>query len=97
MGKIKNIWETIGRHKYLITILCFLVIICFLDQNNLLLRVRHHYQINELKKEIDHYTLIRDQSVKGLQELANDSNNLERIAREKYGMHLPDEEVFIIK
>ena len=97
MGKIKNIWEAIGRHKYLITLLGFLLIICFLDQNNLLLRLRHHHQINELEREIKHYTQIRDESVKGLQELANDSNNLERIAREKYGMHLPDEEVFIIK
>ena len=40
---------------------------------------------------------MRDECIKGLQELANDSNNLERIAREKYGMHLPNEEVFIIE
>ena len=97
MGKIKDIWKAAGRHKYLITILSFLVIICFLDQNNLMLRVRHHYQIRELEKEIEHYTQIRDHSVQGLQELANDSNNLERIAREKYGMHLPNEEVFIFE
>jgi cell division protein FtsB len=50
-----------------------------------------------LKNEIEYYTTLRDQSLKGLQELANDSNNLERIAREKYGMHLPNEEVFIIE
>ena len=97
MKKIRNIWEAIKRRKYLITILGFLLIICFLDQNNLMLRLRHHYQIRELQKEIDHYTLMRDRSVQGLQELANDSNNLERIAREKYGMHLPNEEVFIIE
>ena len=97
MNKIKNIFGAIRRHKYLVTILGFLLIICFLDQNNLMLRLRHHYQIRELQKEIDHYTLMRDRSVQGLQELANDSNNLERIAREKYGMHLPNEEVFIIK
>jgi hypothetical protein len=40
---------------------------------------------------------MRDQSVQGLLELANDSKNLEHIAREKYGMHLPNEEVFIIE
>ena len=97
MGKIKKIWEVIKGHKYFITVLGFLLIICFLDQSNLMLRLRHQYQIRELRKEIDHYTLIRDESVKGLQELANDSNNLERIAREKYGMHLPYEEVFIIE
>ena len=97
MGKIKNIWGAIGRHKYAITLLGFLLIICIFDQNNLLKRLGHQRQIRELKKEIEHYTQMRDQSVQGLLELANDSNNLEHIAREKYGMHLPNEEVFIIE
>lgn len=97
MGKIKNMWEAIGRHKYAVTIIGFLLIICVFDQNNLIQRLRHQRQIRELKKEIEHYTQIRDQSMQGLLELANDSNNLERIAREKYGMHLPNEEVFIIE
>ena len=97
MSKINNLRETIGRHKYTITIVGFLLIICFLDQNNLLLRLRHRNQIRKLKSEIEYYTTLRDQSLRGLQELANDSNNLERIARKKYGMHLPNEEVFIIK
>lgn len=97
MDTIKKLRETIGRHKYTITIVGFLLIICFLDQNNLLLRLRHQRQIRKLKSEIEYYTTLRDQSLKGLKELANDSNNLERIAREKYGMHLPNEEVFIIE
>ena len=97
MSKIRKIWGTVKRHKYAVTIIGFLLIICVFDQNNLLLRLRHQRQMRELRREIQHYTQIRDQSVRGLQELANDSNNLERIAREKYGMHLPDEEVFIIE
>ena len=96
MGKIKEVWSAIGRHKYAITIIGFLLLICVFDPNNLFLRLRHHNQMRELKREIEHYEQIRDRSVQGLQELANDSNNLERVAREKYGMHLPDEEVFII-
>ena len=97
MSKIKEIWAAIGRHKYMVTIVGFLLIICFLDQNNLMLRLRHQRQIRELNREIEQYEALRDESIRGLQELANDSNNLERIAREKYGMHLPNEEVFIIK
>lgn len=97
MSKIKEIWSAIGRHKYAITIIIFLLIICITDQNNLLKRLQHQKQIRELKKEIELYTNMRDECIKGLQELANDSNNLERIAREKYGMHLPNEEVFIIE
>ncbi len=97
MKKIKDIWAIAARHKYAITIVVFLLIICFLDQNNLMQRLHHHRQIHDLKSEIEYYTTLRDKSIQGLQELANDSNNLERIAREKYGMHLPNEEVFIIK
>lgn len=97
MSKIKEIWSAIGRHKYAVTIIGFLLIICITDQNNLLKRLQHRKQIRELRKEIELYTNMRDECIKGLQELANDSNNLERIAREKYGMHLPNEEVFIIE
>lgn len=97
MKKIKDIWAIAARHKYAITIVVFLLIICFLDQNNLMLRLQHRRQIRELKSEIGQYEAMRDESIRGLQELANDSNNIERIAREKYGMHLPNEEVFIIK
>lgn len=97
MKKLRELWRVIGRHKYAVTIIGFLLIICFLDQNNLMLRLRHQRQIHDLKSEIEQYMTLRDESIRGLQELANDSNNLERIAREKYGMHLPNEEVFIIK
>ena len=97
MGKIKELWNYIRLHKYAVTIGLFLLIICVTDENNVIKRLQHQRQIRELKREIAAYEEIRDKSVKGLLELANDSNNLENIARERYGMHLPDEEVFIIK
>ena len=97
MGKIKELWNYIRLHKYAVTIGLFLLIICVTDENNAIKRLQHQRQIRELKREIAVYEEIRDKSVKGLLELANDSNNLENIARERYGMHLPDEEVFIIK
>ena len=96
MVRIKEIWGYIKRHKYAVMIGLFLLII-FTEENNIMKRLQHHKQIHELKSEIELYTTLRDQSIQGLQELEKDSNNLERIAREKYGMHLPNEEVFIIK
>lgn len=97
MAGMNRVWSFIGRHKYTITIVGFLLIICFFDQNNLLLRLQHRKQIGELEKKIEYYTDIRDNSVKGLKELEDNGGNLERIARDRYGMHLPDEEIFIIK
>ena len=97
MGKVKDFFERIGRYKYVVTIVVFLIIICFLDQNNLMLRWRHRQQRVKLEREIEYYEGLRDSSIRGLNHLEKDAVNMERIAREKYGMHLPDEEVFIIK
>ena len=97
MGKMKDFFGRVGRYKYVITIVAFLLIICFLDQNNLMLRWKYRQQRVSLEKEIEYYEAVRDSSLRGLQQLEKDSGNLERIAREKYGMHLPDEDIFIIQ
>lgn len=97
MGKVKDLLERIGRYKYVITILLFLAIICVFDQNNLILRWQHHLQQASLEKEIEYYEGVRDSSIQGLNQLDKDIANMERIAREKYGMHLPDEDIFIIR
>ena len=94
---MKDLLERIGRYKYTVTIVTFLLIICFLDQNNLLSRLKHKRQMYDLKREIEYYEALRDSSVAGLKQLAEDSSNLERVAREKYGMHFPNEDVFIIR
>lgn len=97
MGKFANIWQFVRKSKYLVTIVGFLLIICFFDQNNLVLRLKHKKQIYSLKKEISYYEALRDSSVAGLKELADDNSNMERVAREKYRMHLPNEDIFIIR
>lgn len=97
MGKTEDFFNKLGYYKYLITIVLFILIICFFDQNNLLLRWQHRRQQQSLQQEIEYYRAIRDSSIQGLRELERDGANLERVAREKYGMHLSDEEVFIIQ
>lgn len=97
MGALKKLWDVVGRHKYTITIVGFLLIICFFDQNNLMLRWQHRQQRLSLQKEIEYYEAVRDSSERGLKALEDDGRNLERVAREKYKMHLPEEEIFIIQ
>lgn len=97
MGKFSNIRTTIGRYKYAITLIGFALIICFIDGNNLMKRIQHKQEIRELKQEIEHYSKILTESSEGLKELTDSNKSVERIARTKYGMHLPDEEVFIIE
>lgn len=97
MGALKKLWDVVGRNKYTITIVGFLLIICFFDQNNLMLRWQHRQQRLSLQKEIEYYEAVRDSSERGLKDLEDDGRNLERVAREKYKMHLPEEEIFIIQ
>ena len=55
MSKLATLWSYIRRHKYLITILSFLVIIVFLDENSLIQRAKHRREINALTSEIEKY------------------------------------------
>ena len=55
MSKLMTVWNYIRQHKYLITIVAFLVIIVFLDENSLIQRNKHRQEINALTSEIEKY------------------------------------------
>ena len=97
MSKLLTIWNYIRQHKYLITIVIFLIIIIFLDENNLLRRAQHKYEISELKSEIERYREQYEHDTKMLEELSNNPEALEKIAREKYLMKKPNEDIFIFE
>ena len=97
MSKLLTVWKYIRQHKYLITIVIFLIIIIFLDENNLLRRAQHKYEISELKSEIERYREQYEHDTKLLEELSNNPEALEKIAREKYLMKRPNEDIFIFE
>ena len=97
MSKLLTVWKYIRQHKYLITIVIFLIIIIFLDENNLLRRAQHKYEISELKSEIERYRDQYEHDTKMLEELSNNPEALEKIAREKYLMKRPNEDIFIFE
>ena len=94
---LSQLWHYIGRHKYLITVLAFLAIVCFLDKNNLMVRLKNRYEISRLTSQRNANQRECDSLVKELKALETDGKSLEKIAREQYGMHEKGEEVFIIK
>ena len=53
MSKLLTIWNYIRRHKYMITVLIFIVVIGFLDENSLIQRVKHRSEISALNSEIE--------------------------------------------
>lgn len=97
MSKLITVWKYIRQHKYLITIAAFLVIIVFLDENSLIQRQKHQQEINTLKAEIERYRQQFEEDTRKLKELTNNPEAMEKIAREKYLMKRPNEDVFIFE
>lgn len=97
MNRIARIWSYICCHKYLITTAVFLIIIIFIDDNNLIRRVRNQYEIITLRKEIKHYQNIYDKDTERLNELISNPKAIEKIARERYLMKTPDEDIYIFE
>lgn len=97
MGKLFTLWNFFRRYKYLIVTVIFLLIIGLLDENCLVRRASHKYQIAALKAEIERYQAQFEEDTRRLKELDNNPETIEKIARERYLMKRPDEDVFIFE
>lgn len=97
MSKLLTLWNFIGRHKYIITLIIFGIIIVFLDENSLIQRARHKDEIKTLKNEINKYRVQFEEDTERLKEITNNPEALEKIAREKYLMKKPNEDIFIFE
>ena len=86
MSKLLTIWNYIRRHKYMITVLIFIVVIGFLDENSLIQRVKHRSEISALNSVIEKYRKQYEEDTEKLKELTTNPEALEKIAREKYLM-----------
>ena len=91
--------QWIKRHKYLTVTIVFLLIILVIDDNNMFKHYKNQSIIAELEDEI---AAMKRDSV----EIVNRQNQLdyrgdvkviETLAREKYGMHKDNEDVFVIE
>lgn len=97
MDKLNKLWSFVRSHKYLITLLTFAAIIGFIDENSMLQRMQYTREEMELRSEIEKYRKEFEESTARLNELAVDSESIERIAREKYFMKKPNEDVYVFE
>ena len=97
MDKLVSLWMFVRRHKYLITLAVFAVIVGFLDHNSLLRRYSLMREENRLRDEIERYRRDYEESTERLNELLVDSGAIERIAREKYFMKKPNEDIYVFE
>ncbi len=85
------------NHKYWFVTLAFVAIMMFFDKHNLIEHFKNQREIaalkadnTELKEQLND---LRHRS----QELHKDVAIMEKVARERYGMHKDGEEVFIVE
>lgn len=82
-------------NKYVIAILLFFVIMLFSD-NSIVKHIQRRHQISELEEKRDAYDAAIQDAKNDIERLQS-QENLEQFAREKYFMHAPDEQVYIVK
>lgn len=75
----------------------FFVIIGFVDENSLIRRVKYKYEIMQIQSEIKYYRSIYEKDTERMNELNSNPEAIEKIAREKYLMKTPDEDIFIFE
>ena len=95
MGRLLTFWNYIRRHKYLVAILIFLLIVGVVDENSLWVRYDRQVEIGNLRREIDKFQALYDAETAQLEALNNDPSAVERMARERYFMKRADEDVFV--
>ncbi|MGL4518831.1 MAG: FtsB family cell division protein [Phocaeicola sp.] len=97
MNKILVYWNYARRHKYLVTVLGFLFILVFVDDHNVLKRFGQQREIRELTSDIERYRKQYEADTQTLKELTTNPDELEKIAREKYLMKKPNEDIYIFE
>jgi cell division protein FtsB len=96
-----SVQQWIARHrhsglfnKYFVAFLVFFVWLAFFDRHNLIVQYKLHSKVTELEQEIGEYAM-RLEAVQTEKEIMEKWP--ERYARERYFMHRPDEEIYVIR
>lgn len=96
-GFLVRLKTFIGRHKYAIVAVLFLIVILVASDNSMIRRVAQKREIRALQQQLEEYSEENRRNLQLLDELSDDSLILERLAREKFNMSRDDEDVFIEK
>ena len=99
MGRFQNIVSGIRNFKYtkyIVTLCIFVVVVGFVDDNSFMNRQERIEEIERLQEEI---SILKKQYEEDTRKLENltDYDHVVRLAREKYLMKRPNEDIFIIK
>ena len=94
-GFLPQLKVFLGRYKYWIVLVLFLVVILVASDNSLVKRMVQKREIRALQEQLQQSAEQKRQNELMLNDLNNDSLVIDRIAREKYNMHREDEDLFL--
>lgn len=84
------------RNKYIIALIVFIVLMLFVDHNDMFNQFERKKQLNELLATKNFYAQQIEQTKKNLADLQNNSAALEKYAREKFLLKRDNEDLFVI-
>ncbi|MEY3678313.1 MAG: hypothetical protein RI924_454 [Bacteroidota bacterium] len=92
MNKIINLFS----NKYFLSSAAFIAWMLFFDRNDLFSQYEYRTQLNKLKSERDFYAKETNLVKNEIEDLSTNQATVEKVAREKYLMKKPDEDIFVI-
>lgn len=93
--------KTLGRlsrfltNKYLIASIAFILVMLFLDKNDLITTMERKEELNNLSQSKEHYMQELSNLRKVKSDLETDPAVIEKLAREKYLMKRENEDIFV--
>ena len=99
MKKLKDITKAflaIPYIKYIVVLLAGIVTIGFVGSNSVWSHFKNKILISDLKEEIEHYEGEYQRDQQQIHQLQSNPKAMERIARERYFMKTPDEDIFVL-
>jgi len=86
----------IFRNKYIIALAAFIVLMLFIDHNDIFMQMDRQRQFNDLLASKRFYEQKIEQTKKNLADLQNNSAALEKYAREKFLLKRDNEDLFVV-
>lgn len=83
-------------NKYAITVFVFAVLLVFIGEQSLINQFSRSLEIRKTKRDIQRIQAETTHSERTLRSL-NNTDSLERFAREQYHMHVAGEDVYIVE
>lgn len=95
--KVLKIILSVLKNKYLLVIVVFVVMLIFVDKNDVFVQVSRKQQLKELTDSRDFYLKEIEKTKKELADLQNNPAALEKYARENLYMKKSNEDIFIVE